>query len=231
MTQNTGKLLVVASPIGNLQDLTPRMHQSLQEADIIAAEDTRRTKILCTHLHIEKPHLIRCDEMKEQQVTKGLIDKLQSGQTVALISDAGTPCISDPGWRLVFEARKSDIPVIPIVGPSAITAALSVSGFPATPFTFYGFLDKKKTRSLQTLTEMFASNHTSVFFESPYRIEKTLHQLLEIEPTRLILMIREISKKFEESLFGTVTQVKERISTTKGEWTIVISPNHDRFKG
>lgn len=230
MALKPGILYVAATPIGNLNDISPRLHETLQEVDVIAAEDTRRTKQLCNHLKIQKPNIIRCDETKEEHLAASLVEKLQAGQSVALVSDAGTPCISDPGWRVVQQARKHDLEVLPIAGPSAITCALSVSGFPATPFTFYGFLDKKKSRSAQTLSMIFESPHTSVFFESPYRIEKTLGQMLEIQSHRMIFMIREITKKFEQSYYGTVQDLSDSVTTVKGEWTIVISPNHDKFR-
>ncbi|MCB1198312.1 MAG: 16S rRNA (cytidine(1402)-2'-O)-methyltransferase [Deltaproteobacteria bacterium] len=230
MPLQPGKLYIVATPIGNLQDISLRLQTTLQEVNIIAAEDTRRTRQLCNHLNIEKPNLIRCDETKEEHTAPALIKNLELGQSIALVSDAGTPCIADPGWKVVELARKHNIPVFPICGPSAITSALSIAGFPATPFTFYGFLDKKKSRSQNTLQTMFTSPHTSIFFEFPYRIEKTITQMQDIEPSRVICMIREISKKYEQSHYGTVEQIGQQLTTTKGEWSIVISPNHDRFR-
>lgn len=230
MTDLGPTLYVMATPIGNLQDATERLKETLSGVDILAAEDTRRARTLLARFDITPSKLIRCDENKEEIVKDTLIKHLQEGRSVGLISDAGTPCISDPGWRVVCAAHENNIPVIPIVGPSAISGALSVCGFPATPYTFYGFVDKKKTRAEKTLEQMLASKHTSVFFESPYRIEKTLGQLLDLEPTRHIFMIREMTKKFEQSFFGSVQDVQKSLATTKGEWTVVISPNHDRFR-
>ncbi len=229
MAPSPGQLYIVATPIGNLDDLTARAGQCLADVDVIAAEDTRRTKNLCNHLGITQPNLIRCDEAMESHMTASLIDRLLQGQSIALVSDAGTPCISDPGWRLVQAARQADVIVTPVCGASSITAALSVSGFPATPFTFMGFLEKKKTRSQTQLQTMLDCVHTSVFFESPYRIEKTMAQLVDLAPHRKIFMIREISKKFEQAYYGTPPQILASLSTTKGEWTVVISPNHGKF--
>jgi len=230
MPSETGKLYVAATPIGNLSDISPRLHQTLELADIILAEDTRRAKKLCSHLNIPNALIKRCDNIREGAVVALLDQWFDSGLTLVLVSDAGTPCISDPGWRIVNHARSHNIEVLPIAGPSSVTSALSVSGFPVTPFTFYGFLEKKKSKSAVQLQNIFDCKHASVFFESKYRIEKTLGMMLELDPTRHIMMIREMTKAFEQSLYGTVADISQNISQLKGEWTIVVSPNHDRFR-
>lgn len=232
MSGSEGKFFVAATPIGNLQDISARLKHCLDQADIILAEDTRRARNLCTYLKLKDTTIKRCDQIKEQAMLDPIKTWLDQGLNLVLVSDAGTPCISDPGWRIIQYLRtfQPGTDIIPIPGPSSVTSALSVSGFPATPFTFYGFLEKKKSKAQRQLETMFASKHTSVFFESKYRIEKTLPQMLALEASRLIFMTREMTKTFEQSFYGPVSDVSQGISQTKGEWTIVVSPNHDKFR-
>ena len=220
---NKGKLILVPTPIGNLEDITLRAITVLKEADLILAEDTRVSSKLLHHLSIEKkmfPH----HKFNEHKTVQPIISKLQQGNTVAMISDAGTPGISDPGFLLVRASIEHEIEVECLPGPSALIPALAVSGLPTERFVFEGFLPQKKGRQtrLQKLTE---ESRTMVFYESPFRLVKTLAQFAEYFGTeRRACVCRELSKLFEEIKRGAVQELHEYYTTNppKGEIVIVV---------
>lgn len=215
-------LYIVATPIGNLDDITLRAIKTLEEVDFIFAEDTRVTKKLLNHLGIEKI-VYRYDEHTKMHQVSNIANMLENGNKIALVTDAGTPCISDPGFEVVDEALKIGIKVIPIPGPSAMTAAASVAGISTRRFCFEGFLPKKKGR--QTLLKSLAEEErTIVIFESPHRIEKTLRDIETFIGVREVVIVREITKIYEEILRGTTTELIEKLSKNpvKGEIVLLI---------
>ncbi|MFH1263381.1 MAG: 16S rRNA (cytidine(1402)-2'-O)-methyltransferase [Pseudomonadota bacterium] len=222
----SGRLFVVATPIGNLSDLSGRAAESLRTASLVAAEDTRRTRKLLTHLGLSKP-LLRCDEAAEERATRTILETLERGEDVALATDAGTPSVADPGARLIDAVHRSGGTVVPIPGPSAITTALSVSGFRASPFRFFGFLSKKETARRRELEQMAASEDTSAFFEAPYRLLRTMSELAEVAPERMVFVARELTKQHEELIRGTARDVAARLTGRKilGEATVVVGPS------
>lgn len=218
-------LYIVATPIGNLDDITLRAIKTLEEVDFIFAEDTRVTKKLLNHLGIEKI-VYRYDEHTKMHQVSNIANMLENGNKIALVTDAGTPCISDPGFEVVDEALKRGIKVIPIPGPSAMTAAASVAGISTRRFCFEGFLPKKKGR--QTLLKSLAEEErTIVIFESPHRIEKTLRDIETFIGVREVVIVREITKIYEEILRGTTTELIEKLSKNpiKGEIVLLIKGN------
>ncbi|MBS3946477.1 MAG: 16S rRNA (cytidine(1402)-2'-O)-methyltransferase [Melioribacter sp.] len=219
-----GKLYVVATPIGNLSDITFRAIETLKSVDLIICEDTRVTKILLDHYSISKP-LFVINAQNETRKIPELINKIRSGLNCAFVSDAGTPSISDPGTRVVNAAIKDGIEVIGIPGPSAVTLALSISGLPTDAFVFEGFLPQKKGRQTK-LKELAVEERTIVLYESTYRIEKFLNELNEYFPERQIAVCRELTKKFEEVWRGTASEILSDFSNkvTKGEFVVVIAP-------
>jgi len=219
-----GKLYIVATPIGNLEDITLRALKTLKEVDIIACEDTRVTRKLLSKYDIEKP-LVSYHEYNEQQKARELISLLESGKNIALVSDSGTPGISDPGYRIVTLASQKGIEVIPVPGPCAAIAALSVSGLPTTRFAFFGFLPKSPKRRKEFLESIMEYPETLVFYESPNRILETLKDIIEILGDRNVSISRELTKVFEESLKGKASSVLETLSqrqSIKGEITVVV---------
>ncbi len=217
-----GVLFIVATPIGNLGDITVRALEILKSVDLIAAEDTRTTKILLDHFEIKKP-LISFYSYNEQRRVPDLIDKLEQGQSIALVSDAGTPGISDPAYSIVRAAIDADVPVVPIPGPTAFVAALVVSGLSADAFVFEGFLPAKKGR--QTMLKRLAKEErTVILYESPHKVLRTLADIQQYFGDRRIAVARELTKKFEEVLRGSVSSVLEHFSSRniKGEFVIVI---------
>ena len=218
-----GTLYIVATPIGNLEDITLRALRILKEVDLIAAEDTRHTKKLLTHYGIQK-HLTSYHEYNEKTKSSQLIHRLKEGCRVALVSDAGTPLLSDPGFRLVQEAIRAEAQVIPVPGPSALTAVLSASGLPTASFAFEGFLPAKKAQRRKTLTGLREEERTLVFYEVPHRMQESLRDILEILGDREIVLGREVTKVHEEFLRGSVSQL---IADTgprewRGEITVVV---------
>jgi len=201
-----GILYIVATPIGNLEDITLRALRILKEVDLIAAEDTRHTKKLLTHYGIQKP-LTSYHEHNEKSKSSLLIHRLKEGCRVALVSDAGTPLLSDPGFRLVQEAIRAEAQVVPIPGPSALTAVLSVSGLPMDSFAFEGFLTAKKAARRQKLAGLREEERTLVFFEVPHRVQESLRDILEILGDREIVLGREVTKMHEEFLPGSASQL------------------------
>jgi len=225
----SGILWVVATPIGNLADISTRALEILRTVDYIACEDTRVTSKLLAHYEIRKSLLTYFQHSKLSQVSK-IISLLEGGKSIAVVTDAGTPGLADPGGKLITEVAQKNIKVIPIPGPSAITTALSVSGLQADEFHFYGFLPHKKGRQTK-LKEVVASTVTSVLYESVHRIEKLLKQLIEFGiEYRQVVVARELTKKFETIYRGTAEDVLRELQEdkVKGEFVIIIEKNGKR---
>ena len=218
-----GKLLIVGTPIGNIEDITLRALRALREADCVAAEDTRHTGQLLTRYEIRKP-LVSYHEFNEARRTPELLAKLRAGQRIALVSDAGMPTLSDPGLRLIAAAVDDGQTVEVIPGISAITTALVGSGFPVQPFLFHGFLPHKSAQREKILRHLTLLPFALVLFESPYRLIKTLTALQAICGERRVVVARELTKKFEETLRGTPEILLKRLENRaiKGEITIII---------
>ncbi len=218
-----GVLYVVATPIGNLADITLRALRILKEVDIIAVEDTRHSSKLLSHYGISKPLISYWGE-REKVRAEEIIKRLQSGQSVALISDAGTPGISDPGEVVIKRALEEGFEVIPIPGPSALIAALSVSGLPMRGFIFAGFLPPKRTQRLKAIEELSIEKRTIVFYEAPHRILETLQDMYEVLGDRNVAVFKEITKIHEEVFRGNLKKVIQEIegSTVAGEFVVVV---------
>ncbi|HCX89023.1 MAG: 16S rRNA (cytidine(1402)-2'-O)-methyltransferase [Deltaproteobacteria bacterium CG12_big_fil_rev_8_21_14_0_65_43_10] len=227
-----GTLYIVATPIGNMEDITLRALRTLKEVNLIAAEDTRRTRILLNHYSIKTP-LTSYYEYNKLIKGKKLIDRLGTGENIALVSDAGTPGISDPGYHLIKLAPQSSISVIPIPGVSAVITALSVSGLPTDSFVFQGFLPNKVTARKKLLEKMAEEKRTLVFYESPNRLRAALQDLLEICGDREIVVTRELTKVFEEVIRGEITHVLTVLNgrQIKGEITLLVSGKRDPDSG
>ncbi len=222
-----GNLYIVATPIGNRDDITLRALHILESVDLIAAEDTRRTGRLCDYHHINN-RLIAYHEHNENKLTPRLIDKLLRGLSIALVSDAGTPLVSDPGYRLIKAAIAGDIKIIPIPGVSAATAALSVAGLPTDSFIFMGFMPKKKNKRLAQLRELARESRTSVFYESPKRILAFLEEIQTIMGDRYGVLGREMTKLHEEFLRGKISEILNCLKKRpkiKGECTLIVTGN------
>ncbi|MEK6552748.1 MAG: 16S rRNA (cytidine(1402)-2'-O)-methyltransferase [Bacteroidota bacterium] len=221
---DNGKLYVVATPIGNLGDITFRAVDILKSVDLIICEDTRVTKILLDHYQIYKPLLVVNAHNESKSIEK-ILTKLISGESCALVSDAGTPCISDPGVRLINKVLSENIEVVGIPGASAAILALSISGLPTDSFVFEGFLPQKKGRQ-KKLKHLAEEERTIVLYESTYRIKKLLEELNTSMPDRLIVVARELTKKFEETWRGTASQLLQNFEKriTKGEFVILLAP-------
>lgn len=220
-------LYIVATPIGNLEDMTFRAIRTLKEVNYIFAEDTRVTRKLLNHYEIENT-VYRYDEHTKMHQIANIINLLKEGKEIALVTDAGTPCISDPGYELVDAAHNEGIRVVPIPGASALTAAASAAGITMRRFCFEGFLPKKKGR--QTLLKALAEEErTIVIYESPFRIEKTLRDVEQFMGVKEVVIIREITKIYEEILRGTTTELIERLAKNpiKGEIVLLIKGQED----
>lgn len=218
-------LHLVATPIGNLRDITLRALDTLKTADLVACEDTRHSGMLLKH-HDIHARLISLNEHNEAQRIPQLIDHMRQGGSVALISDAGMPTVSDPGQRLVGATVAAGLDVEGIPGPSAVLTALAASGLPTTPFYFGGFLPHKKGARTTELTAALQRDCTSVFFESPYRLVDTLAILAEVAPDRRVVVARELTKKFEEFRRGPASILLSQFQAKppKGEITLLIAP-------
>ena len=218
-------LTIVPTPIGNLQDITLRALQALREADLVAAEDTRHSSVLLLHHNIKKP-MLSLHEHNEAARATDLVEEIAAGKSVALVTDAGTPGISDPGFRLIRACRERGVPVTVLPGPSAVITALVGSGFPTDAFFFGGFLPVKSGRRRTELERATARRETSIYFESPHRLLKTLDVLAEIAPDAKVCVARELTKKFEEYRRGSAMELRTHFETRqpKGEITLVISP-------
>ena len=226
-----GTLYIIPTPVGNMEDMTMRAIRILKEADIVLAEDTRTSGNLLKHFDI-KNHLISHHKFNEHGTTASIVERLKAGQTIALISDAGTPGISDPGFYLAREAANAGIEVLCLPGATACIPALVASGLPCDRFCFEGFLPQKKGR--QTLLESLAEeNRTMIFYESPYRILKTLQQFAEVfGADRMVSVAREISKIHEEHVRGTLKEVIAHFTThaPRGEFVIIVAGNNKKLK-
>ena len=217
-------LYIVATPIGNLEDITLRALRILKEVDLIAAEDTRRTLKLLTHYQI-KNKLESYNDFNKEKKTKFLISVLKENKGIALVSDSGTPGISDPGFNLIRECIRNDIQIIPVPGPNAAISALVCSGLPTDKFAFYGFLPKKEKAKTDFFNSIKEEKKTVILYDSPHRIKKTLRLLSEILPEKNIVIARELTKKFEEFIRGTAKELNERLKDReiKGEIVLIIS--------
>jgi 16S rRNA (cytidine1402-2'-O)-methyltransferase len=218
---------MVATPIGNLDDITYRAVETLKGVEVIACEDTRHTQQLLTHWGISK-RLIACHAHNEANSAKGIVGLLAEGKDVAFVSDAGTPGISDPGARVVSAVRQAGFTVVPIPGVSAQSALVSVAGYVGKTFTFEGFLSPKKGRRKKRLEELLSRDEAFIIYESPFRILKTLAELAELDGERQIVLGREMTKKFEEFLQGTASQVMEVLAakpSIKGEFALLVAPS------
>jgi len=216
-----GTLFVVATPIGNLRDITARALEVLKQADLIACEDTRHTIKLLNHFGIQKP-LTSYHDFNEEQKADELVRKLSEDARIAIVTDAGTPAISDPGYRIVRICRERGIPVIAIPGPNAAIAALSSSGLPSDEFTFVGFLPATKNARRQKLASVANVTSTLVFYEAPHRIDETLADMQETFGDREVSIARELTKIHEEHLFGKLSAVRPQVKAL-GEFVIVVS--------
>jgi len=226
-----GKLFVVATPIGNLEDITLRAIKTLKEVPIIACEDTRVAKKLLAHFNISGKKLISYYEPVEEKISEKLVNLLLEGNDIALITDAGTPTISDPGYRLVKKAIENDIEVIPIPGVSAAITALSVSGLPTDKFIFLGFLPKKEKHKKDVLLKYGKLNSTIVLYESPHNLLNTLEIITELFPNGDIVIAKELTKLFEKFIRGKTKEVYDYLQNNKdiikGEFVIVLYPNYE----
>lgn len=221
-----GTLYIVATPIGNLEDMTFRAVRILKEADLIAAEDTRHSRKLLTHFGISKPITSYFDHNKQ---VKGamILEKLRQGLSVALVSDAGTPCISDPGYQLVFDALRYGIPVVPIPGACAAVTALSASGLPTDSFAFEGFLPSRKGKRREKISSLREEKRVLIFYESPNRLIDTLADLRQLLGDRTMVVAREVTKMYEEFLRGSVSALVSELENrpVRGELVLMIAPS------
>lgn len=220
-----GTLYIIATPIGNLEDITFRALRILKDVDLIAAEDTRHSRKLLSHFGISKPLTSYFDHNKN---IKGafILDKLRNGMSVALISDAGTPCISDPGYQLVRDAVREGIAVVPIPGPCAAVSALSASGLPTDSFAFEGFLPNRAGKRREKLGRLKDESRVLIFYESPTRLVASLSDILEIMGDREVVLAREVTKVYEEFIRGPLLHVMESLKErqVKGEIVVILAP-------
>lgn len=225
---NSGILYIVSTPIGNLSDITFRAIETLKQVDLIAAEDTRHSGILLKNYNITAP-LTSYHDFNKQKKAPELIQMLLSGNSIALVSDAGTPGISDPGYLLIKLAIENQIQIVPIPGPAAFISALVVSGLPTDKFVFEGFLPNKPQKRRKRLEELAQEKRTLIFYESPYRLLKFLGEIMQILGDRRICVARELTKKFEEIKRGTVSEVLGYFQQgkIKGELVIVVEGKRD----
>jgi len=219
-------LYLVATPIGNLEDMTVRALRILKEVDVIAAEDTRNTRKLCNYFEITTP-LVSYHEHNIEVGGEKILQYLRGGKSVALVSDAGLPCISDPGADIVVKAIEEDFAVVPVPGANAALTALIASGLSPQPFYFFGFLNRNKKERREQLEKLLKREETLVFYEAPHRIKETLKDLHLVLGNRKITLARELTKKFEEFLRGTIEEAIEWASTSdiRGEFVIVLEGN------
>ena len=218
-------LYLVGTPIGNLGDITLRAIEVLRQADLILAEDTRQTRKLVSRYDIHRP-LQSCHRFREASRSDEIVGRLQSGERVALVSDSGMPCVSDPGSRIVAACRDEGLEVRVVPGPSAVTSAAALSGFDGRGFLFDGFLPVRPGARRRRLQELSATDQPVIFFEGPHRIIATLEILVDLMPERRLYIGRELTKKFESSLSGTPAQLLEhfRRQAPRGEFVLVLAP-------
>jgi 16S rRNA (cytidine1402-2'-O)-methyltransferase len=224
---NRGKLFVVATPIGNLEDMTFRAVETLKRCTLIACEDTRTSSHLLRHFNISVP-LVSYHDRNEREQVNYLLKKIEEGGEIAIICDAGTPTISDPGFRIVRECKKNDIDVVPIPGANAMIAALSASGLPTNCFFFLGFPSHKESARIKILEQYAAADGTLVCYESCHRLEKLLHNIARVYgPERVVSLGKELTKIHEMILTATVGEVLKNVKKTliiKGEFVVLIAP-------
>jgi conserved hypothetical protein TIGR00096 len=221
--ESGGKLYLVPTPIGNLNDMTFRAVEILKEADLIAAEDTRQTRKLLNHFGIHTS-MVSYHEHNEEKSGEFLLNWLKSGKTVALVTDAGTPAISDPGFLLAREAIQEGIAVIALPGANAAITALIASGINPQPFLFYGFLPRKEKERIRELERLRAIPYTLIFYEAPHRLKKMMKDLRQVFGTRRTVLARELTKRFEEYVRGSINEVAEWLETNepRGEFCIIV---------
>ena len=225
----SGKIYLVATPIGNLEDITLRAIRILKEVDIIVAEDTRQTLKLLNHFNMTK-EMISFHRHSTQDKLEKIIEKAKNGENIAVVSDAGTPVISDPGEHIVKRALEEKIEIIPIPGPCALIAALIASGIDAKEFTFFGFLPLNKKSRRNILDEIKESRKTIILYEAPHKLRETLKDLDQIIEDRKIVLAREITKIHEEYITGTAKELLEKMQEPKGEFVIIIEKNMEEEK-
>ena len=225
----SGKLYLVATPIGNLEDITLRALRILKEVDIIAAEDTRHTLGLLNHFEISKP-LISYYKQNESTRSEELVEKLKEGKNIAVVSDAGTPGISDPGEQIVKVAMENNIEIIPIPGACAMVNALIASGMSTREFSFIGFLSAVKKDRKDKLKEVKYETRTLIFYEAPHKLKNTLEDMLEILGDRNIVLAREITKIHEEFIRAKISQILESLDEIKGEFVVIVQGNSESKK-
>jgi 16S rRNA (cytidine1402-2'-O)-methyltransferase len=229
----SGTIYLVATPLGNLEDITLRALRVLREADLIACEDTRHSRRLLEHYGIDKP-LLSCHEHNEAERARELVRRALGGARIAVISDAGLPGISDPGYRVVREAIEAGVPVTPVPGPVAVEAALAASGLPTDAFCFQGFLPARKGQRRKALEMLSAGTATLVFYEAPHRLIATLEDVLEVLGDRPAVVARELTKIHEEFLRGLVSEILEQLRSrpsVKGEITLLVGRGRPRSGG
>ncbi|MCL6454533.1 MAG: 16S rRNA (cytidine(1402)-2'-O)-methyltransferase [Alicyclobacillus sp.] len=225
--EETGaKLFVCSTPIGNLSDVSERLLETLRSVDIVAAEDTRQTRKLLSRYDIHPPELWSYHEHNAASRAEALLSAWRDGKQVALVSDAGTPLVSDPGATAVDLAIAHRVPVVPVPGPSAVLAALVASGVAPVPFTFLGFLPRNKAALRAALSQAAATGWTFVFYEAPHRLERTFGELCDVVPDRPVCVARELTKRYEAFLRGTAADVLAEIQRTgaRGEYVVVVGP-------
>lgn len=220
-----GTLYLVATPIGNLEDMTLRALRVLRECDLVVAEDTRHSGQLLHHFEIRKP-LLSCFQFNEARRSEHILERLRQGGRVAMVTDAGSPGISDPGERVVRAVLDAGLRVEPVPGPCALVAALTASGLPTNEFHFVGFLPHKSGQRRKELERLSGVPGTLVLYESPYRVARLLGELAEVFPARQVVLARELTKKFEEFLRGTPGELIEqsKVRALRGEFVVLIEP-------
>lgn len=229
MENKYGKLYLVATPIGNLEDITLRALRILKEVDVIAAEDTRQTLKLLNHFDISKP-LISYHRHNEEFKVSNIIDKIKNGEDIAIVSDAGTPGISDPGEVAIKAAIEEGIEIIPIPGACAMINALIASGIETSEFSFIGFLPLNKKLRKEKISEIENSNKTIIIYEAPHKVGNTLNDLKDIVENRKIVIARELTKIHEEFIRGNIDEIIEKAKNIKGEMVIIIEKSEKKEK-
>ncbi|UCG31249.1 MAG: 16S rRNA (cytidine(1402)-2'-O)-methyltransferase [candidate division WOR-3 bacterium] len=219
-------LFIITTPIGNMNDMTQRAIDTLRDVEVVACEDTRRAGVLLKKYNLKKK-LVSYYEENERRRVPQLVTMLKQGIKMALITNAGTPLLSDPGYLLVREAVRQGIQIHSIPGPSAITAALTVSGLPTNRFVFEGFLTKRSGQRRRVLEQLKTEKRTMVIFESPQRLDRLLKEILEVMGDRRVVLCRELTKYHEEVIHGHVSTAFEKLSSKKGEFTIVLEGSND----
>jgi 16S rRNA (cytidine1402-2'-O)-methyltransferase len=219
----SGVLYLVATPIGNLGDITLRAIETFKQVDFVICEDSRRSGMLMKHLGIQKKFRV-LNEQTHTDKQKAMVEEMKNGASAAFISDAGTPLVSDPGFELVREAIRSGVRIESIPGPSAFVSALILSGLPSHRFMFLGYLPQKEKGRRDALTELASMPNTLIFYESPYRLLKTLHTMMEVFGDRKASVSRELTKKFEETVRGSLSEILEYFEKKKilGEYVVVV---------